>query len=67
LNYGTPMISRGKVMRSIRPVVQTGGHLCWLDTVRPMYSKLLWKQVGAVAVLVSTNTRTRCLSIFEAV
>ena len=65
-NYGTPMIARGPVMRAIRQVIKSGGLLFWLDTVRPMYSKLLWKQVGAVGVLVSTNTRVRCLSIFEA-
>jgi hypothetical protein len=67
LNYGTGMPSRRHVMHEVRRVVQKGAHLCWLDTVRPMYSKEKWKQVGAVAVLVSTNTRTRCLSIFEAV
>ena len=66
-NYGTPMISRRHVVAEARRVVHPGAHLCWLDTVRPMYSKRLWKQVGAIMVLVSTNTRTRCLSIFEAV
>jgi hypothetical protein len=66
-NYGYGMPSRLHVVRGVRSIVPTGGYLCWLDTVRPMYSKLLWKQVGTVMVLVSTNTRTRCLSIFEAV
>ena len=66
-NYCTPMIARGPVVKEIRRVMQRGGYLCWLDTGRPMYSKLQWKQVGAVMVLVSTNTRARCLSIFEAV
>ena len=67
LHYRTPMIARGPVVKHIRTVTQPGGLLFWLDTVRPMYSKLEWKQVGAVGVLVSTNTRARCLSIFEAV
>jgi hypothetical protein len=67
VNYGTPMIARGPVVKHIRSVTKKGGLLFWLDTVRPMYSKLNWKQVGAVAVLVSTNTRVRCLSMFEAV
>jgi len=66
-HYGTRMISRHHVLEEVRRVVRPGGYCCWLDTVRPMYSKLLWKQIGAIAVLVSTNTRVRCVSIFEAV
>lgn len=66
-HYGTPMIARGPVLREIATVVKPGGYVCWLDTVWPMYSKALWRQIGAVAVLVSTNTRVRCLSIFERV
>lgn len=65
--YGTPMIIRAAVMREVGRVVRTGGHLCWLDTVWPMYRADTWKQVGAIAVLVSTNTRVRCLSVFERV
>lgn len=66
-HYPTKMISRGHVLREVRRVVQHGGHCAWLDTVRPMYSSKRWRQIGAIAVLVSTNTRVRCLSIFEAV
>jgi hypothetical protein len=65
--YGMKMPSRLVVLRGLHDVVSRGGHVCWLDTVRPMYSAKLWKQVGAVMVLVSTNTRTRCLSIFQKV
>ena len=66
-NYGTKGVNRAKIFRNLRPVVMTGGYLCWLDTVRPMYRKEDWKQVGAVMVLIATNTRIRCLSIFKAV
>ena len=66
-HYGTKGVNRAKVMRNLRPSVIPGGYLCWLDTVRPMYRRQDWKQVGAIAVLVSTNTRVRCLSIFKAV
>ena len=66
-NYGTKGVNRAKIFRNLRPVVTTGGYLCWLDTMRPMYRREDWKQVGAVAVLVATNTRIRCLSIFKAV
>lgn len=67
LKYGTPPLHRGNVMRGLRDCVKTGGHVCWLDTVRPMYRKGQWKQIGAIGVSVSTNTRTRMLSIFTAV
>lgn len=63
--YGHRMISRRHVMAEIRKVIRPGGFLCWLDTVRPMYRRQDWQQVGAIAVLVSTNTRTRLLSIFQ--
>ena len=66
-HYGTRGINRALVMRNTRPVVEPGGYLLWLDTVRPMYRKTDWQQVGAIAVLISTNTRVRCLSIFRAV
>ena len=63
--YGTPMPSRRHVMAEVARVTSPGGHLAWLDTVRPMYRAEEWKQVGGIMVLVSTNTRARCLSIFE--
>ena len=65
LNYATPMVSRRHVMAEVARVMKPGGHLAWLDVVRPMYRAVEWKQVGGVMVLVSTNTRTRCLSVFE--
>lgn len=61
------MVVRREVMHEVRRVVTDGAWLCWLDTVRPMYRRQDWAQVGAVAVMVSTNTRTRMLSIFRAV
>ncbi len=64
-NYKTPMISRRHVMAEVARITKPRGYLAWLDTVRPMYRATEWKQVGAIMVLVSTNTRTRCLSIFE--
>ena len=64
-NYNTPMPSRRHVMAEVARIMSPGGHLVWLDVVRPMYRAVEWKQVGGIMVLVSTNTRTRCLSIFE--
>lgn len=63
--YGCRMIVRHRVLREVRRVVRDNGYLCWLDTVRPMYRYQDWQQIGAIGVLVSTNTRTRLLSIFQ--
>lgn len=65
--YGTPMINRGRATRALASVVYSGGHLVWLDTVWPMFSKALWRTAGRITVVRSTNHRVRLLSIFERV
>lgn len=67
LQYGTPMVNRGKAMRALADVTHVGGHLCWLDTVWPMHRKDQWVTVGRITVIRSTNHRVRLLSIFERV
>jgi hypothetical protein len=65
-HYGTKMVARGPVMRELRGAVKTGAMLGWLDTMCPMYANKQWRRVGAIGVSVSTNTRTRLFSLFEA-
>lgn len=65
--YGTPMINRAAVLRSLRLVAKTGGHLVWLDTVWPMHSAEEWRACGHIALVRSTNHRVRLVSFFEAV
>lgn len=63
--YQTPMIDRGRVTRALAGVTQPGGHLVWLDTVWPMFTKELWRTVGRICLVRSTNHRVRLVSIFE--
>lgn len=65
--YGTPMVNRGKCLRALAEVTRPNGHLVWLDTVWPMFSKTQWRTVGRIALVRSTNHRVRLISIFERV
>lgn len=64
--YGTPMVDRKKVMRSLREVTRTGGNLVWLDQVWPMHRKQDWRCWGQIGLVRSTNHRVRLVSFFEA-
>lgn len=65
VEYGTPPVDRGKVLRALASVTRAGGHVAWLDTVWPMHRKEEWATVGRITVIRSTNHRVRLLSIFE--
>jgi len=64
-HYGTPMINRNKVVKEAWIVLKPGGFLCWLDQVLPMYRKDMYKLVGTIGVVRSTNHRFRVVSIFQ--
>lgn len=63
--YGTKSVNIGKATRALAGVVESGGHLAWLDTSWPMHSKTLWQYYGAIEVRRSTNHRLRGVSLFE--
>ncbi len=65
--YGTPMVNRGKALRSLAQVTQAGGFLVWLDVCWPMHRKDQWTTVGRILLQRSTNHRARVVSIFERV
>ena len=65
--YGTPMVDRRKAMRELARVTKSGGHLSWLDTVKPMYRNVDWRLFGEIAVVRSTNHRVRMIFLFERV
>lgn len=65
--YSTPMINRRKVMEEFRRVSVNNGHLVWLDTMMPMFSKKHWELMGLIGIVRSTNHRVRLLSFFKAV
>jgi hypothetical protein len=63
--YGTLMIDRGDVFRSLARITDPGAHVVWLDTVWPMHRKAEWRTVGRICLVRSTNHRVRLISIFE--
>lgn len=65
--YGTPMVNRNKVVKECYKLLQSGGHLVWLDCVLPMYRKDDFKLVGTIGLVRSTNHRFRVVSIFKRV
>jgi hypothetical protein len=66
-HYGTPFISRNKVLKECALVMPCGGYLIWLDQVMPMFSKRSLSWVGAIGLIRSTNHRFRVCSWFKKV
>lgn len=64
-NYGTPMISRNKVIAQCYSILERGGLIGWLDQFFPMYRKKELELIGTIGVWRSTNHRFRGLSIFR--
>ena len=65
VKYGTKHPNKAKCIREIAKVLRPGGHLVWLDTTLPMYSKILLKPVILIGIIRSTNHRVRLCTIFE--
>lgn len=65
VHYGTPMINRFTVVKEAVKVMAKGAHLCWMDTVLPMYRKAELARVGEIMITRSTNHRVRAVFIFE--
>jgi hypothetical protein len=65
VHYGTPMVNRNKIMRTLGARLRHGTHIAWLDQVLPMYRKIEFSQVGVIGIEKSTNHRFRCLVMFE--
>lgn len=64
-HYGTPMINRFTVVKECVKVMAPGAHLCWMDTVLPMYRKAELARVGEIMITRSTNHRVRAVFLFE--
>jgi hypothetical protein len=63
-HYGTPLVSRNKVVAALAPRMARGGHLAWLDQAEPMYAKALLQPEAAIGIVRSTNHRIRMLLIW---
>lgn len=66
-HYGTPLVSRNKVVEVLSHRMQPGAHLAWLDQAQPMYSKARLKPEAAIGIVRSTMHRYRCLLIWRRV
>lgn len=79
-HYGTPMVSRFKVVKECFKVLAPGGHLVWLDQVFPMFRKTEtpmvgtiytreelpgMNHVGEIGMVKSTNHRVRAVFMFR--
>jgi len=64
-HYGTPFVSRNKVMKELAKVCHPGTWVVWLDQVWPMYRKDEWRLRGIIGVVRSTNHRVRMMFMFQ--
>lgn len=65
MHYGTPMINRNTVMRTLSQRVTPGTHIVWLDQVLPMYRKDRVKIEAVIGMVKSTNHRFRVITVFN--
>lgn len=63
--YGYKMVYRKKVLHECAKVLQPGGHLVWLDTVWPQYTKREFELAGLIGYVRSTNHRVRLVTILR--
>jgi len=63
--YNCQPFDKNQVIRDLGTIMKPGSFLTWLDTRVPIYSKKTWNFLGYIAVIVSTNHRIRCLSLYQ--
>jgi hypothetical protein len=64
-HYGTPMLSRNKLLKTVSTGISEGCHVIFLDQVLPMYKKIELETQGYIGMVKSTNHRFRVITIFE--
>jgi len=63
-HYEPTMVKRNKVLSALSRL-KKGSHVVWLDQVLPMYRKDMFKVIGYIGMVKSTNHRFRVITIFE--
>jgi hypothetical protein len=63
--YNCQPFNKIQVIRDLGTIMRPGSFLTWLDTRVPIYSKKTWNLLGYIAIIVSTNHRIRCLSLYQ--
>ena len=64
-HYGTPMVSRNVVLRTLGARLPVGCHVVWLDQVLPMYRKDQFAVDAVIGMVKSTNHRFRVVVVFR--
>ena len=64
-HYGTPLVSRNKVVEVLSHRMRPGAHLAWLDQAQPIYVKARLKPEAAIGIVRSTMHRYRALLIWR--
>lgn len=64
-HYGCTLIKRNTVIAECHKVLLPGGFLIWLDQVWPQYSKTEWDLYGKIGIEISTNHRSRSVTILR--
>jgi hypothetical protein len=68
IKYGTPKVNKKKVIKRCADLLCKGGHIVYLDTIQPIWSKADGlKLAGTIGLLQSTNHQVRVISIWEKV
>jgi hypothetical protein len=66
-HYGCTLIKRNTVIDECWQILLPGGFLIWLDQVWPQYSKRKWNLYGKIGIEISTNHRSRSVTILQKV
>jgi hypothetical protein len=64
-HYGTPMVNRNTVLRTLGTRLRKGCFVVWLDQVLPMYRKDVFCVDAHIGMVKSTNHRFRVVNIFR--
>ncbi len=64
-HYGCTLIKRNTVIDECHKILMPGGFLIWLDQVWPQYSKTNWDLYGKIGIEISTNHRSRSVTILK--
>lgn len=64
-HYGTPMVNRNRILKTLGERMHKGAHLVWLDQVLPMYRKDQFAIEAVIGMVKSTNHRFRVVTVFK--
>ncbi len=63
-HYQIGMVKRNKVLKALSRL-PAGAYVVWLDQVLPMWRKDIFRLIGVVGIVRSTNHRFRVMNVYE--